>query len=253
MSQLSPDPVSTVPLGISSAAKRKRLPRRRLLLVVLVLVFGGGLALAGPVPEAFAQKAGPSEVRVFALITLPKKEDPEAYRKTQVVLFKSRFVLGAALKQPEVAALTLVKRRKDPVAWLEKAIQVDFGKNTGVLGVSMVGANADELVVLVNAVTDSYVVNVVKREGEARKDRIEKLNKIKADFEGLLNRVQEDLRGAMKKEPPPVKIDVAGVQMEIDRLRKIRGRVAQEIKSLKAELRAPRPQVLHKAEVFQSR
>src|SRR3954454_4417506 len=41
-----------------------------------------------------------------------------AYQRTQLALLKSRIVLNAALKQPEVVKLGIVANQVDPIEWL---------------------------------------------------------------------------------------------------------------------------------------
>src|SRR5690349_745709 len=57
---------------------------------------------------------------------LGEEADFDAYRCTHVSLVRSRLVLLAALRQPNVAALSIVQETTDPVAWLEKELRVGF-------------------------------------------------------------------------------------------------------------------------------
>src|SRR5262249_43361439 len=78
------------------------------------------------------------------------------YQKTQVALIKSRLVLNAALRQPGAAELSVIRQQRDPVAWLESELQVDYTLGPEVLRIALTGDRPDELAVLVNAVTDAY-------------------------------------------------------------------------------------------------
>ncbi|RLS76903.1 MAG: hypothetical protein DWI03_07875, partial [Planctomycetota bacterium] len=50
--------------------------------------------------------------------TYRDSEEYEAYRKTQVQLIKSPFVLTAALRQPGVSSLAGIAEQQDQVGWL---------------------------------------------------------------------------------------------------------------------------------------
>jgi hypothetical protein len=52
------------------------------------------------------------------------EEEFDAYRKTQVQLIKSPFVLTAALRRPEISKLEAVRNKDDQVGWLQERIQV---------------------------------------------------------------------------------------------------------------------------------
>ena len=65
-----------------------------------------------------------------------------------------------ALRRPEVVALKSVAEQVNPADWLKKQIQVD---NAGqIFRISMSGNNPHELQVLVNAVTEAYLQEVVE-------------------------------------------------------------------------------------------
>ena len=73
------------------------------------------------------------------------------------VVIKSRPILLAALKRPDVAGLNIVRDREDPVAWLEENLKVAFLGDSDILRVSLDGTEPKEQAVLVNAVNDAYL------------------------------------------------------------------------------------------------
>jgi len=102
----------------------------------------------------------------------------EAYRKTQVTLIKSPFVLTSAMRRPGIADLpTLREQKEDPVGWLTRSIQVSAPMESEVVQVRLRGEHAADIAKIVNAVTSSYledIVNKERAENLGRRDALEK-------------------------------------------------------------------------------
>jgi len=101
----------------------------------------------------------------------------EAYRKTQVQLIKSPLVLMAALRRPGINGLEMLAGEEDKVGWLMRYVQVSAPMESEVLQVRLRGEDPKEITQIVNAVTNSYlndVVNKEKAERLARRDTLEK-------------------------------------------------------------------------------
>lgn len=102
----------------------------------------------------------------------------EAYRKTQVALIKSPFVLTSALRRPGIADLaTLREEREDPVGWLTRSVQVTAPMESEVVQVRLRGERAADIAKIVNAVTSAYledIVNKERAENLGRRDALEK-------------------------------------------------------------------------------
>jgi succinoglycan biosynthesis transport protein ExoP len=101
----------------------------------------------------------------------------EQYRKTQVQLIKSPFVLTAALRRPGITNLSMLADEKDHISWLMKNIQVTAPMETEVIQVKLRGPDPDETAKIVNAVAQAYLVDVVNKEKTerlARRDLLEK-------------------------------------------------------------------------------
>ena len=117
-----------------------------------------------------------------------EKDDPaefEGYRAMQMQLFKSPYVLMAALRDPNVQEAAGIKReeaRHHAVAWLEKAIRVKCpDKRTGVLTVSLTSRDPNEAAVLVNAVVAAYLNEVVNADRQTRRDRLSDLHNLRRE------------------------------------------------------------------------
>ena len=93
----------------------------------------------------------------------------EAYRKTQVQLIKSPFVLTAALRRPSISDLGMLRDEIDPVSWLARNVQVTAPMESEVVQVRLRGENATDVTKITNAVTAAYLEDIVN------KDRAERL------------------------------------------------------------------------------
>jgi succinoglycan biosynthesis transport protein ExoP len=118
--------------------------------------------------------------------------DYPTYQRNQLTYIKSRLVLTAALRSPEVARLRLDHQVADPLPWLEEKIQVRFDGE--ILHISMDGADPDEVAILVNAVTDAYLKEVVYIETDDRRRRFERLKQVYGDFQSRLTERRDELR-----------------------------------------------------------
>ncbi len=118
----------------------------------------------------------------------------EIYRQTQSRMVKSPFVLSAALRDPDIARLNILRDEPYPFEWLEKNLQIS-NPATEFLRVSLSGSDPKEVTKIVNAVTTEYVNEVVNSENNARTKRISELEKAHHDLgEQLRTR-----RAALKK------------------------------------------------------
>ena len=102
----------------------------------------------------------------------------EAYRKTQVTLIKSPFVLTSALRRTGIAELPTIREQdEDPVGWLTRSIQVTAPMESEVVQVRLRGEHAPEVAKIVNAVTASYLEDIVNKERAetlGRRDALER-------------------------------------------------------------------------------
>jgi succinoglycan biosynthesis transport protein ExoP len=103
--------------------------------------------------------------------------DYQQYRKTQLELIKSPFVLTAALRQPGISNLGMLADEQDPVSWLSRNLQVSAPSEAEVVQVKLRGPNAREVTQIVNAVTKAYLTDVVSKEKTERLSRRDMLEK----------------------------------------------------------------------------
>jgi succinoglycan biosynthesis transport protein ExoP len=173
--------------------------RRWLLALTIGLTLGAAAATATWILR-------PAKYSTFALVridserpeVLPRDRvvnDLELYRMTQMALIKSPKVLDAVLRQDKIRQLSLVTERPDPATWLENALAVEPVRDTELLRVSLNSLNADEAAVLVNAVVQAYLQEVVNRDQKQRLDRLKDLKEVCEKSEESLRRQRKKLQG----------------------------------------------------------
>ncbi len=114
----------------------------------------------------------------------------EVYKQTQAALLTSPFVLQAAIRPPEIQALSIIKSAPDdkPIALLQNEINAGYPGDSEILSVSMSGDNGEELKKLVNAVVDAYVEEVAQAERNLNSER---LNLLRAQHRKNIRDIQE--------------------------------------------------------------
>lgn len=175
------------PQGLLLAFKRRW--RTAVVIAIPVAVLGAMAAyVTTPAPyTAFALLRVAAVEQRLVFKTAEEVSDFQTYRRTQMALIKSRFVMNAALRKSSVASLSMVREQDFPVAWLEQAIQVDAHESPEILRISLTGDRPSELAEIVNAVKDAYLEEVVNAE---RKLRIARLN----DLERIFEQTEEKVR-----------------------------------------------------------
>jgi len=112
----------------------------------------------------------------------------EVYKQTQVSLIKSPFVLGAALSQPGVHELEMVRNENEPLAWLEDEIRVSFIGDSEILRIGLRGEDEDETKQIVKAVQDAFMDEVVFAE---RKEALVRSDILKRNYRQNVTSIKE--------------------------------------------------------------
>jgi capsular exopolysaccharide synthesis family protein len=176
-------------------------------LLASIVGFATGSLLGGAVwlfkPEKYEAYA---LLRVAAteqhLLETPNNQQIEldrnsAYQKTQMALITSRPVIKAALSKDKINQLPLVRKHgtlADQVAWLEKELQARYIENTEILRLSLMATEPDDLPVIVNAVQQAYVDEIVDAERKRQVDWLHDLDEIYASSQKNLRQQREFLR-----------------------------------------------------------
>lgn len=148
----------------------------------LALVFG---LIGAGAATTYTSMTIPVNYTAAAWLRIAGQEPPTTFKgdgdgaplndkQATAILFKSRFVLDAAVRNPDVSELECIRHAEDPLAWIKERVEVGFLGDSEVLQVAMTGDNPEELATLVNAVVDAYMQEVVAvdRENHLRRKRL---------------------------------------------------------------------------------
>jgi hypothetical protein len=114
----------------------------------------------------------------------------DLFKKTQLAKLKSNYVLTAAVRNPGIAGLPILRAKPDVVEWLAKNLKVSFPENGEILEISLTGLKSQgtDVLQIVNAVAKAYKDEVIGAERQRR-----------LATRDLLARNIEDLNAAIKR------------------------------------------------------
>jgi len=155
-------------------------------------------------PQAADEPAAVATLRVRKVDT---DDERDQYRKTQLQLIKSPFVLASALRRPGIANLEALRAEKDQVGWLQARIE---------------------------AIAQAYLSEVVNK-GKAdqlasHKVILKKYGEMMAELGAL---------AAEAKLPANGDADVEARRKKIEQLEDVTNKMALSLEALAAELQAP--------------
>src|SRR5262249_14819762 len=105
------------------------------------------------------------------------RDELDTYQKTQLQLIKSRFVLNAALSDPQAVRLATTAEQDDgALEWLVKEVNVEFLNGSDLLRVALRGERPRDVAIIVNAIMSAYLREVVTQEDAKRRKRLDRLN-----------------------------------------------------------------------------
>ncbi len=119
--------------------------------------------------------------------------DGANYKSNQSALIKSRLVLNSALRESAVADSATIKKRRDPVAWLERELLIESA-GPEILTVSLPVDDEDESKAIVNAVVTRYLDEIEGKERTEQKAKAEQLMQLKGKYDNLLSTRRRELR-----------------------------------------------------------
>jgi capsular exopolysaccharide synthesis family protein len=171
-----------------------------------VLFLGGAVASAlaftaySLIPAKYTTysiiRVAPQDPRIYYNEDPHGRGDFASYLKTQANVLKSHFVLNAALRDPEIAALPMLKAQDDPVRYLEEElITTDVADGSELIKPKLSGDDPRAITMIVNAIHDAYFSEVVEAERTRKQRRL-------TQIENSITRMQEELG---RKLPPPDK------------------------------------------------
>jgi hypothetical protein len=182
----------------------------------------------------------------------PPAFSPEEFRLLRIThekLIKSEMVLTSALRDPQIAALPILRSQSSPIAWLMDQVEVETSDDSELLMIRMrcdEGARNDVQQIL-NAVGDAYLKDVI---WEAEQKQLVARDNLWTFVTKLRERIVE------KTSSPDDEGDKNGeqraasqaTQIEIDALRELLGRATVELEIRNINTMVPgRVQIIQKA------
>jgi capsular exopolysaccharide synthesis family protein len=141
------------------------------------------------------------------------------FQQTQMALVRSRLVLQSALrgtsasKNADVDGLSPAPAQRrsapvnltklsiwkkiaplDPIEWLQKETKVTFPDSREIMRISIAGEDIEELKLLVAAIRDAYLREIVEKNSGQRIKRLEELVKIRSDYEKKVDQQRVNIR-----------------------------------------------------------
>lgn len=176
--------------------------RRRWFVAVLLAVVaaagaGVGTWFAQPpkyTARALLRTAMDQAPLVFQTADRSSRTSFDVYKNTQQQLIQSPLVLNAALRQEDVAKLSLIREQLDPVKWLSEELHVSFPGDAEIMTISLSGDEPEALARIVNSVVRAYLEGVVEDEHDAKLDRLSDLEEAYGETETKLRKKRDDLR-----------------------------------------------------------
>jgi capsular exopolysaccharide synthesis family protein len=157
------------------------------------------------------------------------EDDPNfnVYKQTTMRLLKDPMVLTAALRDPKVADLAYVKNSKDVLSDLSDDLRV-LSPAEEFIRIELSGLRPVELPVIVNAVTDAFVSEVVVKETQSRRERLDELRGLFRREEEKLGGMQEEMRKIDKAlEAPNATQSDSKRQSQLDMQLELRKQLSQ--------------------------
>ncbi|HVK08608.1 MAG TPA: hypothetical protein VM597_07505, partial [Gemmataceae bacterium] len=182
--ETAPPPSGGVRVQLLWQAVRRH-PIAVLILVVLGTAAGAAVWFLLPLPKLTGVTVfhiAPQPPAVFAP-TPESRVDFPTYKGTQTSLVRQRQVLSKALSDPEAKNLPTVHKEPDPLAYLDRNLQVDFKLGPEFMRVSIEGDDEAELMAILKAVSTAYLDKVDQMDNGRKSER-------KKDLEGMLAKLE---------------------------------------------------------------
>jgi capsular exopolysaccharide synthesis family protein len=111
----------------------------------------------------------------------PVRTDHNIMRKTQETRFKSQDVLMKAVSDDKVRNLGIMRKFpsvREAITWLQDDLKVDTQENNELMTITLPGDDAEELVVMVDALTHAYLSIINGKEQGQRQEKVKKLQEV---------------------------------------------------------------------------
>ncbi|WP_020470503.1 tyrosine-protein kinase domain-containing protein [Zavarzinella formosa] len=227
-------------------------------------LLGGGLGMAAysTIPAKYTTysiiRVSPQDPRIYYNEDPQGRSDFASYLKTQAGMLRSHFVLNAAIRDPEIAALPMLREQPDPVRFLEEELVIDLQDGGELIKPKLSGDDPKAITMVVNSIHDAFFREIVEAERTRKQARL-------TSMETAIGKMQTDLekQSANPKDqagdPKPAEslpgvgptlaasqltrlrekldsVDIRRKQIEAEKIR-----LAKRLENVDAEIPAPGP------------
>ncbi len=155
-------------------------------------LIGGGLGVAAYalIPAKYTTysiiRVSPQDPRIYYNEDPQGRNDFASYLKTQAGMLRSHFVLNAAIRDPEIAALPMLREQPDPVRFLEEELVIDPQDGNELIKPRLSGDDPKAITMIVNSIHDAFFREIVEAERTRKQARL-------TQMETAIGRMQTDL------------------------------------------------------------
>ena len=163
----------------------------------------------------------------------------EIFRKTQVALLKSKYLLTSALRDPNIGGSSLFAGVADHEAWLQDHLEVGYPQDGQILEIKLRGpkSQANELTLMVDAIAQTFKNEVLGAEKSRHLSQRDMLERSRQNLNGEIKRKYEDYLDIAKGMGKPDGEDDFQRQLDLKRMERIDDELAQlERDKLKMEI-----------------
>ena len=122
------------------------------------------------------------------------KTEFRIFQSNQLAMMQSALVLSAALAKPAVAELPTVRAQADPQEWLENQLLVEYQAGSELMRLSLAGERPRDLLIVVNAIAETYLDEVLSKDHTDRSASSSKLKALLDDYTEKLTKRRGELR-----------------------------------------------------------
>lgn len=144
--------------------------------------------------SAYLRIAAADTPLVFETAENSVRYDFKTFKNTQRQMILTPFVLSKAISREEVANLACIHENGAPVEWLQEQLKVGFPGEAEIMQVSLTSTDRKTAQLIVNAVVESYMAEVIDSARSARVYRLESLERVHHEAELKARNKRSDLR-----------------------------------------------------------
>ena len=200
-----------------------------------ILLLGG---ILGSMMALAAWKAIPSKYTTTAMLRVfadaphlmyaenqSARADLPTYLKTQATMLKSHLVISAAIRDPEIAAMPMLREQIDPVKFLEEELKLEFQDSSEIIRVSLSGEDPQHIAKIVNALVGAFKREVIDEEIQRKNARLVALQRLIAQEKQEVERGFKSVNLEKPDQPTLPKPDPVARPMAYAEVNRLRGQL----------------------------